>query len=420
MAKIKAEYYVDPDKFKQEIGTYYETEVCTDYLGECLNKIAAGLGYSPCFISYCVDDQTEALTQRGWLTYDKIALQDIILSYNIESKQLVWSKITDLYINNEYNGKMFKLTNKGIDALVTPGHRFVTQNGLKPIDLLIGNDKIVLTGLPVDSPNHKIFSDDFVKHSPDRVMSYEFLNALTQSQRLLLIKTMVDGGWTRRGQEYNIENTPLEFVQKDIEAKDRFIYICTLAGLTTTTRLVDNISKFGKNPYYSTNTYHKPKYTAKVGTSNMYGSRPGPGGSMTTKGAVGKISKPNQPTIEYQGTVWCPKTEHGNWMCRRNGRVYITGNTYKDEMQGDAIVKMFSALKRKKYKMESESNPFSYFTTISFHAFINRIKKEKKHHQTLTEYKEKVYFDTMQEDSNGQVYIKPHVTDIEDAGFDSD
>jgi len=97
------------------------------------------------------------------------------------------------------------------------------------------------------------------------------------------------------------------------------------------------------------------------------------------------------------------------------------GYSYRDEMSGDAIVKMFSALKRKKYDMTSDSNPFSYFTTIAFHAFINRIKKEKKHHQTLTEYKEKVYFDTMQEDSNGgYIYVKPHVEDIEDAGFDSD
>ena len=53
--------------------------------------------------------------------------------------------------------------------------------------------------------------------------------------------------------------------------------------------------------------------------------------------------------------------------------------TYKDEMIGDAIVKMFTAVKNKKFNVESEHNPFSYFTTIAFHAFINRIKKEKKH-----------------------------------------
>ena len=57
--------------------------------------------------------------------------------------------------------------------------------------------------------------------------------------------------------------------------------------------------------------------------------------------------------------------------------------TYKDDMIGDALIKMYSALKNKKYDFSSGSNPFSYFTTIAFHAFINRIKKEQKHHETI-------------------------------------
>ena len=54
--------------------------------------------------------------------------------------------------------------------------------------------------------------------------------------------------------------------------------------------------------------------------------------------------------------------------------------TYKDDMIGDALIKMYSALKHKKFNFEKATNPFSYFTTIAYHAFINRIKKEKKHH----------------------------------------
>jgi DNA-directed RNA polymerase specialized sigma24 family protein len=65
--------------------------------------------------------------------------------------------------------------------------------------------------------------------------------------------------------------------------------------------------------------------------------------------------------------------------------------SYKDEMVGDAIVKMFSALQSKKFNIESGNNPFSYFTTIAFHAFINRIKKEKKQRQVVSDYQEMVY-----------------------------
>ena len=87
--------------------------------------------------------------------------------------------------------------------------------------------------------------------------------------------------------------------------------------------------------------------------------------------------------------------------------------TYKEEMIGDALVKMYTALKNKKFNVDSEYNPFSYFTTIAFHAFINRIKKEKKHHETLTNYKEMVYEEEMAAVTDGQVYVKPSSDDLE-------
>ena len=76
-------------------------------------------------------------------------------------------------------------------------------------------------------------------------------------------------------------------------------------------------------------------------------------------------------------------------------------------MVGDALVKMYTAVTNKKFDIESEYNPFSYFTTIAFHAFINRIKKEKKHTETLNQYKEKVYEAEMADSTDGMVYVKP-------------
>jgi len=74
--------------------------------------------------------------------------------------------------------------------------------------------------------------------------------------------------------------------------------------------------------------------------------------------------------------------------------------SYKDDMIGDAVVKMFTALQGKKYKCDSGYNPFSYFTTIAFHAFINRIKKEKKYKQAVTDYQEMVYDQLMETDAD--------------------
>ena len=81
--------------------------------------------------------------------------------------------------------------------------------------------------------------------------------------------------------------------------------------------------------------------------------------------------------------------------------------SWKDEMIGDAVLKMFSALKHKKFKIETGNNPFSYFTTIAYHAFINRIKKESKHRDTISKYQEAMYGDAMTESNGGTgtVYV---------------
>ncbi len=61
--------------------------------------------------------------------------------------------------------------------------------------------------------------------------------------------------------------------------------------------------------------------------------------------------------------------------------------SYREEMVGDGVIRMMKALIAKKYNHKKGTNPFSYFTRIAFNAFRNRIKKEKKIHETHEKYK---------------------------------
>lgn len=84
--------------------------------------------------------------------------------------------------------------------------------------------------------------------------------------------------------------------------------------------------------------------------------------------------------------------------------------SYKEDMVGDAILKMYQAVLHKKFKLNKGFSPFGYFTTIAYHAFICRIKKEKKHHEVVEEYKER-NFDLMINDgedyASHRIYSKP-------------
>jgi len=64
--------------------------------------------------------------------------------------------------------------------------------------------------------------------------------------------------------------------------------------------------------------------------------------------------------------------------------------SYKDDMIGDAVVKMMKALIGKKYQHDKGSNPFSYFTRIAFNSFICRIKKEKHTQETHEKYRDEL------------------------------
>lgn len=64
--------------------------------------------------------------------------------------------------------------------------------------------------------------------------------------------------------------------------------------------------------------------------------------------------------------------------------------SYREEMIGDAIVKMINALRNKKFK-KTKGHAFSYFTKIAFNAFRNRIKKEKRTHEAQQHYQEETY-----------------------------
>ncbi len=62
--------------------------------------------------------------------------------------------------------------------------------------------------------------------------------------------------------------------------------------------------------------------------------------------------------------------------------------TFREEMVGDGIIRMFKALMTKKYDRVKGTNPFAYFTRIAFNAFRNRIKKEKRMRDAHQKYQE--------------------------------
>jgi DNA-directed RNA polymerase specialized sigma24 family protein len=81
---------------------------------------------------------------------------------------------------------------------------------------------------------------------------------------------------------------------------------------------------------------------------------------------------------------------------------------------------MYQALKYQKFQLDKGFSPFSYFTTIAFHAFISRIKKEKKHHQLIADYRERNYDSLINKDEEStgiRICSKPASGELDNSSY---
>lgn len=382
---------------------------------------------------YCVDTQTEALTKRGWLSHEQITEDDTILSY--DRGQLKWSNIKSIF-RDRYQGKMFHLTVQGMDALVTPNHKFITQDGLKPVDYLLETDNVIMMGDAVSAPREETYSDDFVRlvgwfitegtiyrpkdrnypridiyqnegvHAEEirdclkrlgvrysekqhkscqcfqltkdinnqlaqilspngnKVTSAEFLLSLTQDQRMLLINTMIKAdGWDRA--------VSASYTQKCKGHVDAFVMLCTLAGLRTSIK-TRATNAYGKpSTIHTVNIFSGRVNHSRVENINFHGGKR----NGVIKGR-GKQYHPNEPTIDYDDLVWCPETEYGSFVCRRNGTIYLTGNTYVDEMRSHALLQLSQI--GLQFDESKSDNPFAFYTTSIKNCFTRVLNLERR------------------------------------------
>lgn len=117
----------------------------------------------------CVDYETEALTQRGWVKGPDLNKEtDLLLTKNLETGALEWQHMTDLKLFPLYSGTTVEFKSKSFSAVSTPAHRWpvynatTKRNECRTTDTLAknGTHRIHRTGTYVGKA---LVSDDFVE-----------------------------------------------------------------------------------------------------------------------------------------------------------------------------------------------------------------------------------------------------------------
>ena len=322
----------------------------------------------------CMSEDTEILTEEGWKTHDDIKVGDIIKTFNIKTGKIEDLPIKKLFVR-EYSGKMYNIKNKIQDQLISPNHRMVRQtSNTKNKFVLEEVEKVMALKSPVILPiaadtNYKgiAWSDEKIKLVAwliARGCSEQPHHKNKNSRNIKIYQSEIKNNKDNK----EIKNLLNHFNLKYSESKHKALgmsvnyFKINAEGSRLLHSWFDDESdiKFIPVDLFKANqkqarlfleTYNKVDGTSefKISTTSvdmLYGLQHMcvlAGYGFTTcfrKPTIGKkpifvlkIIQHKDTTItcikevNYKGKIWCPNTDNETVIAKRNGKVFITGNT---------------------------------------------------------------------------------------------
>lgn len=362
----------------------------------------------------CVDDETTLLSTKGWKRWDELEVGENIFTYNKDTSLLEINPIQKLNIFHNVNSELHEFTSRSFSALTTPNHRWCvdttylkkfvtsselcttkttqliprcgtyispitnsswTDNEIKLIGWLLtdghyikqrkksntteyyNDNRLVVIQNKIENLKEieEIFSSfgdykhynyarnkythvytlygDVVrkikKTFPKKILTSEFLLSLPNYQLKLLFDTMLKG-------DGHIEKSGrIRYWEGSQEAIDMFAFLCVLLGLPVSVFKRD-ISK-RKLPSIDGRVINsKCVYEANVlshkNTQNLF---------------LRETIKQN-----LNKTMWCPTVKNDTFIAKRNGKVYITGNSPIQSAASDIVIESGNRLSYEAYRLK--------------------------------------------------------------------
>jgi hypothetical protein len=351
--------------------------------GDCFVKIAFEQEYAdpagnvhpskirilPLNSAFCLTPDTEVLTQRGWLSYEELAVGDSVLGLHPERDEIVWTPVEQVNVF-DWDGPMAKWENERFSVMSTADHRWVHQSarGKRSIrqthelhglqgggagQLVVGggtpmafatvpkwdDDFVELvgwfvteghwhsgTGVPmftqseIENPEHAARIDRITKMYGGSIYRYE--GKATQ----WYVRRLKDDMMEAVGQQKQL--TP-ELLCSLTYAQARLLYETLLdgdghRGMTTT---------FAQSDSGRMDGFQMLAAMLGLRTQSRWRQRSigKPCGEATVyKNRTLNLQNLQRSEEHYRGKVWCPTTGTGTWLARRKGTTFWTGNCFPE------------------------------------------------------------------------------------------
>jgi len=327
----------------------------------------------------CLSEDTEILTIDGWQRYNKAIVNNIVLCYNVGKRTFEFHKPTNYFIyENQHTA--YRIQSDNTDQIVSRNHRVIVERGgkfiFKTAETLQRQENIPflesLQSLPeaiYDFQSHasvekrdllaRVQEQDISKktETTSQLFSRKTLRVLWQAiqnkkgeAREVLLNSMqwknkgkgfssvyqekssqMDGRTQVESTRENDRRTKLGLERwSNLFQKARELLADKICQVSE--RVFGNGTErwlcYGASAIYGTETGALP---SKSGSSASYQSQ-STGQQDRKPYAISKqsgaqITRSTITPIEYKGKMWCVEVPTGAFVARRNGKIFITGNS---------------------------------------------------------------------------------------------
>lgn len=329
---------------------------------QCIQEYIYNMNIPSRWAGQCVSEDTEALTENGWKKYNEISSEKIA-TFNINKNKIEYL-IPERVMAYDYNGYLVRLKNRTQEQLLTPDHKVVRKkfNSSKfefiEAQKLSGFKTPVLIPLASETESKLEINDNLIKlyawlvsegsfsSSRRRIDIYQSEKNKDKCDEIRKILSDLNYKWDEQKRvsgfsknfciTFRLNQETSRKIRKTINSKKIPLIIKKLSKR--------QIKLFIDN-YVKGDGFIEPNGRIRIVTKDKevrdsiqelcslcgYGSTT----SLRKENNVWQINIIRNPLasitkidwVKYKGKVWCPTTRNGTFIARRNGKVFITGNT---------------------------------------------------------------------------------------------
>ena len=323
----------------------------------------------------CVSEDTEILTEDGWKKYNQVKKGNVIATFNIEKGFIEYLPVQRVFAK-EYKGKMYNLKNRISDQLISPEHRVVRKKFSEGSYVLEKIEKVLDFKSPFIVPvgsegntngKDKIEEDiikliawvisegsiDKGKRGSGRISIYQSkIKSRENYEEIISICNNLKLKYSERtqkglGEECNVIRFDADSTRKIL----KYFKADKNKGIKFVPEIILNLDTETARIFLETYIRGDGHDGCKITTTSKIIRdglmqvivNAGFGATVLVRKPDNNLSKKDRyiiriikhkdtyintvKEIDYEGIIWCPNTKNETIVARRNGKVFITGNT---------------------------------------------------------------------------------------------